>query len=270
MGEITLFEGSAYSDPESFRELCRSLTGNEPTKQELARLVSQLRAEDLEEAVCAIEELGGGRPLIMRHPTDRVWEVVEPGRLLKMDYARIALEAGGLIIAPGGRGRPWEVRALKDIAHDGLGPDWGSVTADELFSDRYSLALGAPSQSVPAPAPARHHGSLSLEEVAERLRQAGYEEWEVADELSELVQTAQAVDENTRLLKQTGRFAPPIDPTTRERPDESLMTPSAHAKAHTVALTGLRGGRAEAPGESPRAPRTADARVAKPQGVLSR
>lgn len=268
MGETTLFDGSAYSDPESFRNLCRSLTGEDPTEKELARLVSRLRREDLKEAVCAVDELSGGRALIMRHPGEHVYELVGPERLYEMTRADIILDGAGLRILAGDR--QWEVRALKDIAHDGLGPDWGSVTADELFSDRYSLALGTPSQSVPAPAPTRHHGSLSLEEVAERLRQAGYEEWEVADEVSELVQTAQAVDENTRLLKQTGRFAPPIDPTTRERPDESLMTPRAHAKVHTVALTGLRGGRAEAPGESPCAPRTASAHVAKPKGVLSR
>lgn len=53
---------------------------------------------------------------------------------------------------------------------------------------------------------ARRYGSSSLDEMAERMRQAGYEPWEIADEVEEFRQLLDEGDRAARRMRETGSF----------------------------------------------------------------
>lgn len=53
---------------------------------------------------------------------------------------------------------------------------------------------------------APQYGSSSLDEMAERMRQAGYESWEIADEVEGFQQLLDENDRATRLFRETGGF----------------------------------------------------------------
>lgn len=82
---------------------------------------------------------------------------------------------------------------------------------------------------VPVAKPSEH-GSKTLDEFEARMRDAGYEDWEIEEEVADMIDTQKRTAENTRLFKEMAAQSQET-PISRS---VSLKQEAAHARAEAA------------------------------------